>query len=43
MFRLLLASLLMAFFALTGCGKGEPKEVKSIRPMENLKKLPKNK
>jgi entry exclusion lipoprotein TrbK len=43
MFRLIVACFVLAAFSLAGCGKEEPKEVKSIRKIENLKKLPKNK
>jgi len=39
MFRLIVVCFLLAVFSLTGCGKEGPKEVKSVRKMENLKKL----
>jgi predicted small lipoprotein YifL len=41
MFRLIVVCFLLMACSLTGCGKEGPKEVKSIRKMDNLKKLSK--
>jgi hypothetical protein len=39
MFRPFLACLFLVAFTLAGCGKEQPKEVKSIRKLETRKKL----
>ena len=43
MFRVIVVCFVLAAFSLSGCGKKEPKVIKSNRNIENLKKLPKNK